>query len=181
MRIFSKRSKQFEQQLEMRWVRLYRIAYSWCHDPQLASDLTQDALTKALRKHHQLKKNNALDAWLFTILNNCWSDHCRRKKETVDIDEVNLSTATLSDDDDERMLIVNYVHKAIEKLSSDQRQVVTLIDLEGMAYNEVASILDIPIGTVMSRLARARRQLKAHLQNQNNDTDSSSSNLWRVK
>ncbi len=181
MRSFFGRSRQFEQQLEMRRERLYRLAYSWCYDPQLANDLTQDALIKALKHYQQLKKESALNAWLFTILNNCWRDHCRRQKVTVEFDETDFPVTSPSDDENDRMLIVVQVRKAVSELPSDQCQIITLVDLEGMTYNEVADILDIPIGTVMSRLSRARRKLKERLQKLHMDTNSSSPNLWRVK
>jgi len=176
---FNKQSKQFEKQLEQRWDRLYRIAYAWCHDPQLASDLTQDALAKALTKQHQLKKEEALDAWLYTILNNCWRDHCRRHKETIDIEDIIYAPAVYFDDENERAHIIAQVRNGVARLAPNLRQVVTLVDLSGMSYAEVATILDIPIGTVMSRLHRARGHLKEQLKNLDHKTDSSS-NIRRI-
>ena len=167
--------------MEKRWLRLYRIAYAWCHDPDLASDLVQETMQKALKKSQQLQKQEALDAWLHTILTNCWRDHCRRSKDTVEFDETELIDMNSADDDSERALVVNQVRKAIAGLSQDQREVVTLIDLEGMSYAEVAAILDVPIGTVMSRLCRARRQLKESLEVIKAEPETSAPNLWRVK
>ncbi|WP_455203416.1 RNA polymerase sigma factor, partial [Kaarinaea lacus] len=84
------KSKQFQQQLETKWKKLYRVAYSWCHDPQLASDLVQETLMKALKHRSQIRELKSLDAWLFKIMANCWRDYCRRSKNTVDIDDVTL-------------------------------------------------------------------------------------------
>lgn len=149
--------------LEAKWKSLYRMAYSWCHDPHLAGDLVQEAFAKAIKQRNQLKKKEAFDAWIYTILANCWRDHCRKQKETVDIDDVELTDDSNPEEDNHRLEIIQKVRRALSKLSTDQRQIVTLIDLEGFSYNEVAEILDIPIGTVMSRLCRARRHLHHHL------------------
>ena len=176
-----KQSRLIQNQLEKRWLRLYRVAYAWCHDPDLSSDLVQETMQKALKSSQQLQKAEALDAWLYTILTNCWRDHCRRSKETVEFNEEELIDVSSADDDSERAMVVNQVRKAIAGLTQDQREVVTLVDLEGMSYAEVASVLNLPIGTVMSRLCRARRQLKDVLQVIKAEPEVSAPNLWRVK
>lgn len=157
------RSKKIDDLFELRRERLHRLANSWCHDQMLADDLVQDTLSKALKYHHQLKDYEKLDAWLFRILHNTWMDHLRRYKPTTDLDDIDpLDDKTpesyLSDEQ-----LVNRVQKAIFKLPIPQRQVVTLVDLEGSSYAEVAEILELPIGTVMSRLNRARNALKKSL------------------
>ena len=177
-------SRHRQAQLKARWIRLYRVAYAWCHDPDLASDLVQEAMQKAIKKHHQLQSEQALDAWLFRILTNCWRDHCRssqRQRETSMHDELQIDDEQQQTDDSERALVVTQVRKAVSQLTLDQREVVTLVDLEGMAYSEVAEILDIPIGTVMSRLCRARRQLREYLQVEKKQPDLSAPNVWRIK
>lgn len=155
--------REFREALEAKWKSLYRMAFSWCHDTHLAGDLVQEAFSKAIRQKDQLKNKAAFDAWIYTILANCWRDHCRRQKETVDIDDVELIDESDPELDSHRMEIIQSVRSALAKLSNDQRQIVTLIDLEGFSYNEVAEILSIPIGTVMSRLCRARRHMRHHL------------------
>ena len=157
------RSKKLDDLFELRRERLHRLANSWCHDQMLADDLVQDTLSKALKYHYQLKDHDKLDAWLFRILHNTWMDHLRRYKPTTDLDDIDpLDDKTpesyLSDEQ-----LVNRVQKAIFKLPIPQRQVVTLVDLEGSSYAEVAEILELPIGTVMSRLNRARNTLKKSL------------------
>lgn len=95
---------------------------------------------------------------------NCWRDQCRRQREVVDLDHVELqSNANLETDQYQRELQTG-IHRAMARLNVTHRQIITLVDLEELAYNEVADILDIPAGTVMSRLCRARKQLKEHLQ-----------------
>lgn len=157
------RSRQFHRELETKWHRLYRLAYAWCHDTQLASDLVQESIVKALGNRKQLRESQAMDAWLFTILANCWRDHIRRSREMTDIDDVPLVHASNPETECGQLEIVCRVRAAIAELAIDQRQIITLVDLEGLAYDEVALVLGIPVGTVMSRLFRARRDLKRRL------------------
>ena len=174
-------SRTLQKQLEQRWRRLYRVAFSWCHDPELSGDLVQDTMQKAIKKGEQLNNEQALDAWLFTILTNCWRDHCRKQKETVEFDEQQLIELVTDEQDNERMMVVNQVRSAVAKLSDDQREVISLVDLEGMSYGEVSKVLGIPIGTVMSRLCRARRQLKDLLEIAETETNKTAPNLRRIK
>lgn len=146
--------------------RLYRVAYAWCHDPHLADDIVQETLAKALRNARQLKDIDAFDGWMFSILNNCWRDVFRRRHPTVDLEELSdLPSPNASPEED---CVANdtiaKVRKAIAELPMGQRQVVTLIDLEQFTYGEAAQALAIPIGTVMSRLCRAREALRTRLQ-----------------
>ena len=101
-----------------------------------------------------------MKAWLYRILSNCWRDHFRRSRDTVDIDDVVLVEKDTPDTEHDRHQIISRVRNAIAQLPMGQRQVISLVDLEGCSYIEVAQILDVPIGTVMSRLSRARKALK---------------------
>lgn len=143
--------------------RLYRMALAWCGDPMLADDLAQEALTKAVQKAHQLRDPEKLECWLCSILNNCWREHLRRSRPGVELDDEDLINEEGPESAHGTDEIVDRVRAAIACLPLGQRQVVTLVDLEGFAYAEVADILDVPIGTVMSRLCRARRSLQADL------------------
>jgi len=139
---------------------LYRSAYAWCHDPALADDLVQEAIMKALTRLKTLQDEGALKAWVFRIMTNCYRDWGRRQKDTVDVDSMELPSDDSPDTQTERARMVQDVRRAMAQLSDDHRQVITLVDLEGFAYSEVSEILEVPIGTVMSRLSRARTQLK---------------------
>lgn len=156
--------KQFIKKLELGRPRLYRLAYSWCHNRALADDLTQEALSKAIAKAGQLRDPDALDSWLFGILANCLTDHYRRQRDTVDIEGVEehylVSEATGPEDEYLQSETVRQIRRAIAELPIGQRQVITLVDLEELSYAEVANVLNIPVGTVMSRLCRARASLK---------------------
>lgn len=157
------RSKKLDKRIQQRRERLYRLAVSWCHDAMLADDLVQDCISKALQKHHQLNDPDRLDAWLFRILHNNWMEYLRKYKPAMDLDDLELLEAEspesiLSDEQ-----LVSRVQYAVSQLPLPQRQVITLVDLEGCSYMDVTEILDIPIGTVMSRLSRARDSLKKKL------------------
>lgn len=142
--------------------KLYRVAYAWCHDPCLADDLAQETIIKGLKSVHQLKDGMVLEAWLFSILHNCWRDHFRRQHPRADIDELmELPAAGGSPEDlHAESELVQRVRRAVSALPLGQRQVITLVDLEELSYTAAANALDIPIGTVMSRLCRARQALR---------------------
>ena len=145
---------------------MLRVAFAWCHDRALAEDLVQDAMVKALGRAGSLRDEAKLKAWLFVILGNCFRDHLRRRRPHEDIDALDdevLWGGPRPDDAHEQAEVVRRVREAVAALPLGQRQAVTLVDLEGFGYAEVASILDIPVGTVMSRLSRGRQALRALL------------------
>lgn len=163
---FISRSRQFESKLAASRCRLWRLAHSWCRNRALADDLVQDTLAKALDRHGQLRDPEAMHAWLCSILANCWHDHLRRGKETLDIDSIeerDLPSTCCPEEECLQNEVVRRVRAAVGALPAGQREVVTLVDLEEFSYAEVAAILDIPIGTVMSRLSRARASLREAL------------------
>ncbi len=162
LNLFS-RNRETRTTLEQSRMRLYRMAYAWCHSAALADDLVQETLTKAIQKSSQLRDPQARDAWLFSILTNCYRDHFRRQRDMEDIDDMDLPHDSTPESENASQQIVSKVRIAIAKLPQGQRQVITLVDIEGFSYMEVATILDIPIGTVMSRLCRARTAIKALL------------------
>jgi RNA polymerase sigma-70 factor (ECF subfamily) len=147
---------------------LVRLAQLWCHDRTLAEDLAQEALAKAFVHADQLRDPLRLRSWLYGILANCWRDHLRTRRPTEDIDAVEehwLATERGPEDEAHRGQIVERVRIAVQRLPLGQREVLALVDLEECSYAEVAEILAIPIGTVMSRLSRARAALRASLVN----------------
>ena len=159
-------SESFQKQLEQLRPKLYRVAFSWSHNAALADDLVQETLVKALNNSSQLRDPTLMKGWLFSILSNCWRDHFRKHRELDDIDELEdyrIATLTTPEDVHAQSQLVSKVWDAVAKLPVGQRQVLTLVDLEEFPYVEVAAILSIPIGTVMSRLSRARQSLKTLL------------------
>lgn len=155
------------QRLEALRPRLHRLARSWCHDGHLADDLAQEAIARALGRAAQLRDPEALEPWLFSILNNCWRDWLRRLKPSVPMEELDEALhhhEATPEDHYSSSQAARRVREGIARLPLGQRQVLTLVDLEELGYAQVAAILGVPVGTVMSRLARARRALRGHLE-----------------
>lgn len=145
---------------------LYRIAYAWCHDAALADDLVQETLSRAWVRRGQLRDEAALKAWMVAIMNHCWLDHLRGRRDFDDVADWEDELESGADTPEaccDREQVVACVRAAVAQLPLGQRQVLTLVDLEEFGYAEVARILDIPVGTVMSRLSRARASLKSRL------------------
>jgi RNA polymerase sigma-70 factor (ECF subfamily) len=164
-------SKQFRRALERNWDKLFRIAYTWSHDQQTSYDLVQETMVRALHHREKITDDHALEIWLCKVMANCWRDLFRRHKDFTDINENTLETESRPDHELERARIVSKVQLAIAGLSFDQRQVITLVALQGYSYEEVAEILAIPAGTVMSRVCRARQKLKQLLHDLATNTD----------
>ena len=160
-------SSTVRRRLEQHWHRLYRIAYAWSHDPQQAKDLVQETMMKALNKHDQLKDAALFDVWLFRIMLNAWRDICRSRKHDVELVDANHYHEHSPEFEHQRASLVSRVRKAVAGLSQEHREIITLVDLEQMSYKEVAEIMQIPIGTVMSRICRARQQLRDALKDLN--------------
>ena len=150
----------FAPLLEEQIPRLRRYARALTHDVTRADDLVQSCLVRAITKQHLWERGTNLRAWLFTILHNQHVNdvrHSVREGNTVELDEAPQLTvqgnAIVS-------LELRDLESAIGKLPPEQRQVILLVGLEGMAYEDVATVLDIPVGTVRSRLSRGRDQLR---------------------
>jgi RNA polymerase sigma-70 factor (ECF subfamily) len=143
--------------------RLYRTAFAWTHDKALAEDLTHETLVKALQNARHLRDIKALDAWLFRIMTNCRNDHFRKQTSTDDIDNHELIDERTPETQSGERELVRMVREAVRALPETHRQTLTLVDLEGFSYVETASILGVPVGTVMSRLSRARARLRGLL------------------
>jgi len=153
----------FRSQVEAQRAPLYRLAYSWCHDAGLADDLVQETLLRALDRAGQLNDPQRLRSWLCAILANCLRDHFRRARPLEPLDEEMAAHGEGPEAASASAQLAQRVRAEIERLPLGQRQVVTLVDLEGFSYAEVGEILEVPLGTVMSRLCRAREALRARL------------------
>ena len=161
--------------------RLYRVALAWCGNEMLADDLVQETMSIAIQRHHQLREQERLYAWLYSILNNCWRQHLRNRRDDCEYDEEMQQDDHDPESNIQELEIIARVRKAVAALPDDQRQVVALVDLEGFSYCQVADILDIPIGTVMSRLHRARKSLQRTLVEMQPRSEIQKSHLRRVK
>ena len=144
--------------------RLFGYALSLASDRDLALELVQDCMVKALAARESPTHEPAYRAWLFRILRNLWYDQIKRPK----LVEIGLPAEDLLADTDvwsgdERRINALTVRLGLSRLSLQQREVIALVDIVGFTYAEAARVLDLPAGTVMSRLSRARRALLAIL------------------
>lgn len=139
--------------------RLRRYAIAICRDGDVADELVQGACERALAAPPR-DDNAPFLAWMFTILRNLWFDRLRRKQTegvTMDIDD--MSELPADADEDERMdarRTLERVQLAIDRLPAAQRELMLLVCVEELSYKEASAVTGVPIGTVMSRLARAR-------------------------
>ena len=160
-----------KHQLQQHRPVLYRTARAWTGDDMLADDLVQDTLGNGLKKLHQLQDESKMLPWLFTILNNQWRQHLRSMKQHVDIDTLELVDSHCPEKATTQYRTAQKVRSAVQSLPMNHREVVSLVDLNDFSYKEVAQILDVPVGTVMSRLSRARQTLLMILQDEADDAD----------
>ena len=160
-----------KQEFARRRNKLYQIAYSWCHDAALADDLVQETMYKALKNASSLRDVGTIDTWLYRILINCWHDYLRVSGRHVELFDVHDDRIRDHSDMYQKVQIVDRVRSSVASLPMNLREVVTLADFAGFSYAEIAEIVDVPIGTVMSRLFRARQNLKEQLLDMSNDED----------
>jgi RNA polymerase sigma-70 factor (ECF subfamily) len=143
--------------------RLRRFARSLSRNQHDADDLVQLAVERALRSLDQFREGANLASWLFGIVKNAWIDSCRargRRQEVALPEDSGEHPAVSPGDTDTSLWSVS---EAMSKLPEDQRLAVALVLVEGMSYKEAAALLEIPIGTLTSRLARGRTALAAAL------------------
>jgi RNA polymerase sigma-70 factor, ECF subfamily len=143
--------------------RLRRFARSLSRNQHDADDLVQVVVERALRNLEQFREDANLASWLFGIMKNAWIDLCRtrgRRGEVALPEDSGEHPAVSPGDTDAALWSVS---EAMSKLPEDQRLAVALVLVEGMSYKEAAAVLEIPIGTLTSRLARGRTALAAAL------------------
>ncbi len=138
--------------------RLRRYARALVGDRATADDLVQDTLERALAKLHLYRRGTDLRAWLFTVMHNVHVNRVRATRPTDMLEDEMPELAQRPAQGDG--LLVRDLERALARLPADQRAVLLLVTLEEMSYEEVARALAIPIGTVMSRLSRAREKLR---------------------
>jgi RNA polymerase sigma-70 factor (ECF subfamily) len=139
--------------------RLRRYARALVGDRATADDLVQDTLERAWAKLHLYRRGTDLRAWLFTVMHNVHVNRVRAARATDRLEEDMPELAQRASQGD--ALLVRDLDRAISRLPDEQRAVLLLVTLEEMSYDTVARTLEIPIGTVMSRLSRAREKLRA--------------------
>jgi len=151
----------FSRLLQNEIPRLRRYARALARDTARADDLVQSCLLRAIAKKHLWAPGTDLRAWLFTILHNQNVNEVRRSaREGVTVSVEDVAPALTMAPRASATLQLRDLERAIKLLPEEQRQVILLVGLEGMHYEEVAAVLDIPIGTVRSRLSRGREMLR---------------------
>lgn len=143
--------------------RLRRFGRTLARNTEDADDLVQIAVERALTHTHQWQQGTRLDSWMFRIMQNAWIDETRareRRSQTFVAEEAGENVGEATND---AQMDAIAVRKAVAQLGDDQRAVVGLVLVEGFSYQEAAEVLDIPVGTLTSRLARARETLQTLL------------------
>ena len=156
-------SQNVREQLAALLPRLRRFGRTLAHKREDADDLVQAALEKVLTRTDQWESGTRLDSWMFRIMQNTWIDETRareRRGQTFVAEEEGENVGVSTTD---AQIDAIAVRKAVAQLNDDQRAVVGLVLVDGLPYKEAADVLGVPIGTLTSRLARARETLQALL------------------
>jgi len=154
----------FETSLSALLPRLRRFAHGLSRDPADADDLTQMTVERALRSQDQWQPGSKLDSWLYRIMRNLWIDTVRARGRNARREAPAEEAETIGHDPRagiEAAIDLRRIMQAMDQLPDEQREVVALILIEGCGYREAAEILELPIGTVSSRLVRGRVALLA--------------------
>lgn len=145
--------------------RLRRFSRSLTRHEADADDLLQMALERALTRSGQFRPGTRLDSWMYRIIKNIWIDEIRartRRSETFAPEEAGEDVGAEDPAFDKQIRALS-VEQAMETLPDDQRVAVSLVLVEGLSYKEASAVLDVPIGTLTSRLARGRQALEQQL------------------
>ncbi len=157
--------ERFRRELLSLVPRLRRFGHALTGSVADGDDLLQDALEKALKREHQFEMGTRLDSWMFTIMRTTWIDTRRANSRRPSADRPLTEDVHPMGEDGRNSLAakatLRQVRTAMGALHPDERAVLALVSLEGFTYREASQALDIPIGTVMSRVARARRNLSS--------------------
>lgn len=156
----------FRRQLAAEVPPLRRFARALTGDPALADDLVQDCLERALLKAHLYDATRPLRAWLYTVLRNIHISGLRRSGRSAvvkTVDDLADGEGAVAPEQEQR-LATGSITDALDRLSPQHREVIVLVGLEEMSYRDVSEILGVPVGTVMSRLSRAREHLRQSLE-----------------
>lgn len=157
-------SEALKQQIAAMAPRLRRFGYVVSGSPDEADDLAQAACLRALSRLDQFQEGTRLDSWMFKIVQSIWIDRVRARQRRPDAGPDALETLTDGGSAvrrTEARLDIVRLRTLVAELPAEQRDVLALVAIEGLSYREAADLLDIPVGTVMSRLARARKKLVA--------------------
>lgn len=156
------REEALRQEIVSYLPRLRRFARSLARDPDRADDLVQAACQRALERLDQVREGQRLDSWLYRIVYTRWIDKLRRgKTRSAHLMVLSREDAPIAGNNKpgRDMETALDIKQALEKLPAEHHAAITLVTIEGYSYEEAAAVLDLPIGTVASRVARARAML----------------------
>jgi len=156
----------FDSELAAVWPRLRRFAHALARDTADADDLAQMAAEKAFRSYNQFHAGTRFDSWIFRICRTVWIDTLRSRSRRAVHEAPPEAGENVGQDPRpaaEAAIDLAKAMTAMQRLPEDQREVIALILIDGFGYRETAEILDQPIGTISSRLARGRQALLAML------------------
>jgi RNA polymerase sigma-70 factor (ECF subfamily) len=147
--------------------KLRRFALALAGTPHDADDLVQSAVERALSREEQWRPDTRLDSWMYRIVQNLWIDHGRRRRTRAEsaggLDDAQRVAGEDGRETAERRLLLRQAWAAFQTLTPELRAAAGLVILNGMSYQEAATTLEVPIGTVMSRVSRSRRALEEAL------------------
>jgi RNA polymerase sigma-70 factor (ECF subfamily) len=158
-------SARFSDQLVALLPRLRRFARGLAGSHAEADDLVQAACERALAREHQFQEGTRFDSWMFRIVQTIWIDQIRARDVRKEDGEI-VEERQGSDEPVRRVearLALAEVRRAVERLPPEQRSTLMLVTVDGLSYREAAEVAKVPVGTIMSRLARARVALQLHL------------------
>jgi RNA polymerase sigma factor (sigma-70 family) len=154
----------FEAALEAVLPRLRRFAHGLARDPADADDLTQSMAERALNARARFQAGSSMLAWSMRIMRNLWIDTARQRQRRDRVLAPEEEGERIGvDGSAEASVELHYLMQAMDRLPDEQREAVALVMIEGMAYREAAELLDVPIGTLTSRLVRGRQALMSML------------------
>ena len=161
----SAHSRQTRVELAKLLPQLRRFARTLTRQPADADDLVQKALERALTRLEQFQPGTRLDSWMYRIMKTIWINEIRSKlrRDAVFAPESTGDRVGARDAQLEMRIDVVAIDRAMEALPDDQRMAVSLVLIQGLSYKEAAAVMDVPIGTLTSRLARGREGLAAQL------------------
>ena len=151
------------QQIVLLLPRLRRFCLGLTASRDLADDLVQATCERALARLHQWQPDTRLDSWMFTIAKTVWINDWHRRQTRgveVELDDMDASQSADSEKATESSILLKRVLEQMKRLPEEQQELLLLVCVEGFSYRETAEILDIKVGTVMSRLARARQKIR---------------------
>jgi RNA polymerase sigma-70 factor, ECF subfamily len=162
----SETSQNIHEEIVLLLPRLRRFARNLVRNPHDADDVVQVAVERALLRADQWRRDARLDSWMFKIVRNAWIDEVRSRGRRDKIFLAEEAGENVGTEPIESEMTSMSVHAAMARLPEDQRTAVSLVLVEGLPYKEAAEVLEVPIGTLTSRLARGREALQALLGSQ---------------